>query len=118
MTLEQCLARIEELKVECAEENWDSYHARPILVRSCQVAHLLLRLLPSHLLPPDIYCGNDGVVTFEWLTLIPPAYVDISCSPNGNLICLRNEGIHTTIPFDGITLPDELVKFISTFYGE
>lgn len=56
-----CLAAI-----ECTVDNWDSFGAKALDVRSLSTAVRFAHLLAVNVPVPDIYVDPDGEITFEW----------------------------------------------------
>ena len=54
------------LAVECGDDDWDGYGAKPVNAASMYLAVLLLQRLPSWADQPELSCDPDGDVSIEW----------------------------------------------------
>lgn len=60
------VAGLDEVFVECLEEGWDGYDARPVSIGAYTDIKSFLQLLPPQYSNPDIVPEPDGGMGLEW----------------------------------------------------
>lgn len=62
------LTDLEEVFLECLDEGWDGYNARPLSIASYTDALNFLRLIPTNIYAPDIVPEPSGGIGLEWIS--------------------------------------------------
>lgn len=61
------LNSLEQLSVECAEEDWDGYGAEPVNMVALSRARAFIRSLPERYPLPELSVEPDGAVSLDWM---------------------------------------------------
>lgn len=64
----QRLTELNEVFLECLDEGWDGYSARPLSIASYTDALNFLRLIPTNIYAPDIVPEPSGGIGLEWIS--------------------------------------------------
>lgn len=64
----QRLTELNEVFLECLDEGWDGYNARPLSIASYTDALNFLRLIPTNIYAPDIVPEPSGGIGLEWIS--------------------------------------------------
>ncbi|MFC1573242.1 hypothetical protein ACFL6M_06545 [Candidatus Eisenbacteria bacterium] len=78
------LREMEELLLDCLEDNWDGYRARGASIESYECAQRFILSLPIQWLNPEVAVDPDGEFSFDWFG-VRGALLTISVGPSGQL---------------------------------
>jgi len=59
---------LEEVFIECLDDGWDGYDARPLSIAAYTDALNFLRLIPTSFCAPDIVPEPSGGIGLEWIS--------------------------------------------------
>ena len=113
------LTDLEEVFIECLDEGWDGYDARPVSIAAYTDALNFLRILPMNYYTPDIVPEPSGGIGLEWISDDNERFV-ISFDGSGTYAYAgiflggsRVRGIESL----GHTLPKMLRDFITRLFS-
>ncbi len=75
----QRLTELNEVFLECLDEGWDGYNARPLSIASYTDALNFLRLIPTNIYAPDIVPEPSGGNGLEWVSFDTGRFVFRFC---------------------------------------
>lgn len=61
------LELLRELVEECSEDDWDGYGSSAANATAVANAESFIRVLPDHLVMPDLSVDPDGDISFDWI---------------------------------------------------
>lgn len=112
------IAGLDQLYMECEQENWDGEGAKAISPNVLEEAQMLLLVLPSTIPVPEFVPERSGRIAFEWYRSPDRVYL-LSTGGNRELefagLLGRGNEIHGKCNFAG-ALPGMIADHLKAFF--
>jgi hypothetical protein len=76
--LNEAIARIDKLVIDCGHKGWDGSDAEPVSMQTATLAKQLLMVIGPQFAAP----GNDGAICFEWKVSGGENYAEVQFIPD------------------------------------